>query len=239
MPKILIIDIETTGLDPDKDKIIEFGAALCDWKTKKPVYLLSENIQFDDEIDPMITDLTGIETYMVKAPYAVPLKTAFFMLNRIAQKADYYCAHNAKFDFGFILPAAKEVGIQIPNKPIIDSRTDLPVKLTQRSFKLNYMLSDHGLFNPFAHRAVFDCLSVFKLMQQYKLKDILELQESEIMTIKANVGYTGRELARDYGFHWHGATKKWLLDIKKVRYEKMKLKRAFPFPVQVEFELPF
>ncbi len=77
MPKILIIDIETTGLDADKDKIIEFGAALCDWKTKKPVYLLSENIQFSGEIDPMITDLTGIETYMVKAPYAVPLKTAF------------------------------------------------------------------------------------------------------------------------------------------------------------------
>jgi len=238
MTKILIIDIETTGLDR-KDQIIEFGAALCDWETKKPVYLLSENIQYDGEIDPKITDRTGIETYMVKSPYAVPLKTALFFLKKISQKADYYCTQRSKSVFNFILPAAKELGIELPNRPIIDCPSDLPVKMTQIPLKLNHLLSEYGLLNPFSNRAVLNSLSVFKLMQQFPLSEILELQRSEMITIKGNVGYAGREMARAFGFHWDAPTKNWLMEIKKARYETMKKKLIFPFPTQIEFELPF
>ncbi len=239
MTKILIVDIETTGLDKDKDSIIEFGSVLCDWEKKKPIHMISENIQYTEEIDPLITELTGIETYMVKAPYAVPLKTALFFFNKIAQEADYYCAHNSEFDFDFILPAAEKLGIKLPNKQIIDTRFDLPISFDQKSFKLNYLLADHGLFNPFTHRVIFNCLSVFKLMQEFPLKVILEYLSSEIIVVKANVGYQGREMARDMGFRWDAPTKRWLMEIKKVKYYKMKDKRAFPFPTQVEFEIPF
>lgn len=237
MTKILIIDINTTGFDKNKDKIIEFGAALCDWKKKKPVYIISENIQYDEEIDPVVTDRTGIETYMVKTPYAVPLKTACFFLNKIAQEAHYYCIHDNPFDF--ILPAMKELGMKLPNKPIIESRTDLPVEVTHKSLELNHLLSEYGLINPLPHRAISNCLSLFQLMQKFKLKEIIKLQQSEMITIKGMVGYVGKDKARELGFQWDAPTKRWLLELKKCRFATMKYKKVFPFPVRVEYEIPF
>ena len=132
----MIIDVETTGLDHQRDSIIEFGAALCDWESGKPIYLQSDNIQYKGELDPKIIEITGIENFMLKAPYAIPLKTSLFFFSKIAQEADYYAAHNAKFDFGFLLAAAEKVGIQIPDKQIIDTRYDLPYPAKQKTFQL-------------------------------------------------------------------------------------------------------
>lgn len=99
------IDIETTGLDPDKDAIIEVGAI-----TFRGADILDEFstlINPPQEIPPFITQLTGITNEMVAD--APSLFTVRPQLNR--QLADYVLVgHNVEFDLGFLRAARIGVG---------------------------------------------------------------------------------------------------------------------------------
>jgi DNA polymerase III alpha subunit (gram-positive type) len=235
MIPILTFDVETTGFDAKKDEVIEIGAALFDWETKKPVSLQSDIVQYDGKINAEITRVTGIEQWMVKKPYAIPLKTAMFRLSRLMQIAKYIMAHNAQFDLRFLKAASEKTGIVLPERVCIDTMRDLPIPNHIKTKALNYLLTDHNLFNPFKHRAVFDCLSTFQLAACYDLEDIIEAQESELITVEALVDYDNKDLAREQGFHWNKDARKWLLEIKKSRFEKME----FPFDTTIDFEIPF
>lgn len=241
--KILTLDVETTGLDVETDQIIELGAVLYDWDSKKPLVLESNNVSYSGKISPKITKITGIEQFMVEKPYAISLKAALLRLKNLANVCDYYMAHNAGFDFSFLRKASITTNISLPFKPTIDTRYDLPYDEDQTNFKLNYLLADHGLFNPFAHRAVFDCMSTFMLAREYNLDDIIELTKSEMITVEAverngaGINYSKKDLARDKGFRWDSNRKKWLLDIKKIKFKK--LKETFPFHTKIVDEIPF
>lgn len=235
--KLMVFDCETTGLEWKKDKIIEFGAALFDFESGKPLYLQADNILYDGELTDEIKKITGIEQEMIRAPLAVNLKNVMFRFTRIAALADYYVGHNVQFDLDFILAACEETGFTLSDKPVIDTRYDLPYSPDQSTFKLNYLLADHKLFNPYAHRALFDCMSTFALLREYDIEETILNAKSETIEIMADVGFRAKDLARGMGFYWDGARKKWLLKIKKRRYEK--IKKDFPFKTKIEFEIPF
>ncbi len=61
--KLLGIDVETTGLDTNNDRITEVGLVV--WCTEKhaPLYLYNVNLLWPDmpELTPEITALTGID----------------------------------------------------------------------------------------------------------------------------------------------------------------------------------
>lgn len=241
MTLVTVVDLETTGFSKTNDDIIEFGAAQYNWESKKPILLQSDLVLTDKKLSPEILRVTGIEQYMVEKPFAIPLKTAMFRLKKIIEQSDYVVAHNAKFDLGFLSEAEKKTGIILDKKPIIDTRTDLPIDASIKTRKLNYLLAEHNLFNPFAHRALFDCMSTFQLMTCYKLEDILLNQKSPLLTVKAIVDFHEKDSAKEAGFHWDGKTKSWLLDIKKYQYEAIK----YDFETKIiagddeEFDIPF
>ena len=65
MAILLGIDVETSGLEPKVDRIIELGACTFDWDTKMPMQILSELIDPKMENDEFklpeeITKITGI-----------------------------------------------------------------------------------------------------------------------------------------------------------------------------------
>jgi DNA polymerase III alpha subunit (gram-positive type) len=244
MIPLLTVDVETTGLDANENEIIELGAVLSDWETKKPLVIQSSNIIFNGDLPREIQDITGIEPFMLQPPFAVSLKTALIRLAKLGEVAQAYVAHNATFDKGFITEAFKKCGLPgLPPRTWIDTRFDLPYPEKQSSFKLNYLLADHGLFNPFAHRAVFDCMSTNALMGQYDFNEILELAQSEMIIVEAveadgrGISFDRKDLAKEKGFRWEGNTKQWTLQIKRARYDK--IKDSFPFDTEVIFEVPF
>ena len=100
MPKTLAcLDIETTGLSPDRDKIIEIGVAIFDFKERKIIKEFSTFINPGVAIPSQVTNLTGITDADVKtAPKIADIKTELEEFIR-----DYpIVGHNINFDIEFL-----------------------------------------------------------------------------------------------------------------------------------------
>ena len=128
---IVSLDLETTGIDKSKDKIIEIGAVKYDIKNGSKEYF-SQLINPVVQISEFIEDLTGISNSDVEhMPIIDEVKNEF---------KEFYCdyennqhliiAHNANFDIGFL----KSNGFNFNNN-IFDT------------YDLAYTLIDKGDYN--------------------------------------------------------------------------------------------
>jgi len=111
--KISIIDLETTGLDPDKHEIIEIGAVIFD--DEKPGSLETVNIKVIPEhienASPKALEVNGYK----KEDWtdAVTLEKAMSILSPKVGDS-IFCAHNMIFDWGFLNAACKKLFIELP-----------------------------------------------------------------------------------------------------------------------------
>jgi DNA polymerase-3 subunit epsilon len=226
---ILGVDFETTGLDRVTDEIIEVGAVLWDSERKIPVSILSHIVRpAGREVSPEIAKLTGIDQETVKR-FGVPFDAIACSLRWMSEQAEYYCAHNAPFDRGFLEASVGRYQItSFAHRPWIDTRTDLPERAYGKSSALNYLAADHGFVNPFKHRAVFDVMTMFRIMSEYDLDDILALQASPTVRLVANVSFELKDRAKEAGFHWDPATREWFRNVKQIHLAGM----SFEFPVK-------
>ena len=95
--KYIAFDIETTGLDPMYDEIIEIGAIKIE--DGKEIETFSTLIKPDYEIDEFITELTGITNEMVMdAPKINEVLPKFMDFI----KDSVIIGHNVNFDINFI-----------------------------------------------------------------------------------------------------------------------------------------
>jgi len=160
---IIALDIETTGLSPEHDKIIEIGAALINLETRK-----SEN-QFKTFVNPgvpipsLVTNLTGITDEDVKnAPKIEELNE---------QLADFIkdfpiMGHNISFDIGFL----ETNGLDLPNKRL-DSMDIVHIAIPKgESYSLEIVAERLGIKETGKHRALKDVINNTEVM--WNLLDI-------------------------------------------------------------------
>lgn len=112
----VVLDVETTGLDADKDAIIEIAAI----KVEQGVEAgrLHELIRYDKGIPKKVVELTGITDEML-AEKGIELERAVsgllsFVGSRIV------VAHNASFDTGFVQAACEECDLDDFDKALLD-----------------------------------------------------------------------------------------------------------------------
>ena len=112
----VVFDIETTGLDPEFDEIIEIGAV----KIKDGIKIDTFNslIKPEYEIDEFITELTGITNEMVEnAPSIDEVLPKFMDFIR-----DYIIiGHNVNFDINFIYDNLEELNIPPITNDFVDT----------------------------------------------------------------------------------------------------------------------
>lgn len=99
----VLVDIETTGLSPITDEIIEIGAIKV--KQNKIVDKYNELIKVNREISPFITNLTGITNEMLqtgKNPITVYKEFIDFIGENVI------IGHNVNFDLGFLTDKCKK-----------------------------------------------------------------------------------------------------------------------------------
>lgn len=172
----VVFDIETTGLDPHNDKIIEIGAIKL--QAGKIVEEFSTFINPEREISQEITKLTSITNEMVKDADTIDIVLPKFL---------DFCgdstvvAHNAKFDVGFITQKAKELGREY-SPSVIDTLHWGRVLLPQlKRFGLKYIANHFNVSLENHHRAVDDTKATseifMKFLDMITRKGILKLTE--------------------------------------------------------------
>lgn len=237
--RLLFIDTETTGLDSEKDRVIEVGAVL--WCTKKKKILDSMNlfVDFPDrpEITPFITDLTGIENDDV-VEFGVDPEGVFSEVARMAEKASYLVAHNAPFDKGMIDSSFKLLNMDTLTTPWIDTQRDIDYPEAMKSKKLNHLCADYGINpNTFAHRAFFDVMQMIQLFEKHDFKKILEDMKHPIVKVRAftqepwldKKEIKDNDIAKQHGFRWEN--KMWQREVRLHKLEELKARCSLELKV--------
>jgi DNA polymerase III subunit epsilon len=213
--KILGIDLETTGLDFTTDRITEIGAVLWDTSTGTPLRLFNTLVRHTDAppITPEIERLTGITQEMIDT-YGVPIAACLPKLFVMMSEADAIVAHNGTgFDRPMLAAQIERLGKIAPERPWIDTATDVPYPPHITTRKLVHLAAEHGFLNPFAHRAQFDVLTMLRILQHYDIHEVLDTARQPSITLIAQVSYDDREKAKSRGYRWHDS-KTWRKTIK-------------------------
>ncbi|MBQ2785012.1 MAG: PolC-type DNA polymerase III [Oscillospiraceae bacterium] len=176
-------DLETTGLLPESDQIIEIGAVLM--KSGKELDRFQAFVNPHQALERKIIDLTGITDDMLKdAPDIEEVLPAFlkFIGGRVL------VAHNAKFDISFIQAACSRLNLPY-NYTSIDTLSLSQQLLPQLGkHKLDIVAKELKLPNFNHHRAADDAnicgLILAKLFPQLKDMGINSLQNVNSILMK-------------------------------------------------------
>lgn len=162
-----IVDIETTGGRPDRDKITEIGIVLHNGREITETY--STLINPGVSIPPFITQITGIHQEMVEdAPRFH--EVARDILLRLDKAV--FVAHNARFDYHFLRESYRDLGFTL-SRPWLCT-----VKLSRQyfpglpSYSLENLIRHFNIPAERRHRALDDALATAELFGKImKLQD--------------------------------------------------------------------
>lgn len=159
MKEFIVFDIETSGLDPHVDRIVEL-AAIRFCEDGSEVARFSSLVNPQIEIPEYVTDIHGITNEMViSSPSFSDINSYFTQLTANAAIA---IAHNAKFDVSFINQELKRCGLDVP---IRYSTYDIICSMSYakhkhpflHSYSLPNLVKHFNLPPGNFHRAIADC----------------------------------------------------------------------------------
>jgi DNA polymerase-3 subunit epsilon len=235
---ILGKDYETTGLEPEKHSITEVGMVLWDTDLHAPIKVMGFLVDPGPNAvwDPVTLKITGL-TPELCAKFGYPDERALKQVIAWHENAEVICAHNGtRFDRPFFEAWCRRLGFYVNPKLWIDTNTDIELGELdfKKSRKLTYMAADHQFLNPFPHRAVFDVMTMLKVLDNYDLERVLFLAKQPVVDVIANVSYDDRELAKARGYRWYPEQKLWVMTMKECFVEKEQAEAGFPIKVVSE-----
>ena len=143
-------DVETTGLDPNSDRIIEIAG--IKYINNQIVEEFSSLVNPEVSIPPMITNLTGIDDEMVAdAPTIDNVLVHFIGFTEGLPLV----AHNADFDMGFLQTACHRLGFEAENG-VIDTLGASRKAFDLPKYNLGAIRTHLGIEVGEAHRAKAD-----------------------------------------------------------------------------------
>lgn len=193
-----IIDIETTGLSPVNDKIIEIAVYIHDGK--KIVDEYSSLVNPERIISANITRLTGISNDMVKdAPKFWEIAKDIVILT----EGKSFVAHNASFDYNFIRNEFKSLGYDFKRDRLCTVKLSRKIIPNHKSYSLGKLCNDLNIKIDGRHRAAGDALATVKLFEHLLETDstLGHLNSSKFYNIDATVIKSLPEESGVYYFH--------------------------------------
>jgi len=172
----VVFDIETTGFSSQNDRIIEIGAVKV--KNGEIIDEFSVFVNPQKDIPLEITELTGIDNYMVK-----DAKTIDIVIKEFYDFVDgsILVAHNAAFDTSFIKKNYLDNDLEF-NYPIMDT---IPLCKylypALNKYKLNVICKYLGITLLNHHRAVDDAKATamvfLKAQEELRSREIIKLSD--------------------------------------------------------------
>jgi len=155
-----ILDIETTGLSPVREKITEIAIFLHDGT--KIIDEYSTLINPEKKIPYRITRITGINNHMVEnAPrfFEVGRKIVEFTEGSII------IGHNVRFDYGFIRQEFLRLGFDFQRETLDTVKLSRKLIPGYPSYSLGKLCRNLGISNHSRHRAAGDALATVNLFE--------------------------------------------------------------------------
>jgi len=160
--EFVAFDIETTGLDSERERITEIGAVR--YKNGEIGERFQTFVDPEIHIPGNITQLTGISDADVKG--APKLKEALKSFIDFVGDAPL-CAHNADFDMGFITRGCEREGLDfapVSLDTLVMAQNLLP---ELKKYKLDIVAAHLGLPEFNHHRAVDDAVTVGHMLAKF------------------------------------------------------------------------
>ena len=226
----VILDVETTGLDPAKDEVIELGMVRFEFASDGRIFGVTGT--FDEMREPSvpipteITQLTGITEADVAGKSIDPNQVADFVT-----EASVVIAHNAGFDRKFCERAwplfEKKAWACSANQ--VDWRGE-----GFDGSRLGYLLAGCGLFHG-AHRADADCGALLEILSrplpasgELALKRLLDTARQATARVWAvDSPFDLKNVLKARGYRWNDGSdarpKSWWIDVPEDRLEAERL----------------
>lgn len=243
--QVVVVDTETTGLNADKDEIIEIGlVVVAVGATSGQVFEVLDSYGALEEpsgpIPPETTQVHGITDEMVVGQRIDDLRVQAMLKN-----VGLVIAHNAAFDRRFLerrLPVFAELPWACSVKDVAWYEEGFG------SQKLDYLLMQCGFFHE-AHRAEADCLALLEVLQRPLAKasgvamtQLLRAANQKRYRIWAvNSPFEVKDALKAVGYRWDATLRCWNLETSEVALEeelqRLKLVAYLKRPAKIEVEL--
>lgn len=155
-----IVDLETTGGRPDRDKITEIGIVIHNGH--EIIDTFSSLINPGVTIPPMITRITGITQEMVdSAPpfYEVAKQVALITEHSV------FVAHNVRFDYHFLREAFSDLGFTYTRPQLCTVKMSRKVFPGLASYSLGNLIRHFNIPVNARHRALDDAQATARLLE--------------------------------------------------------------------------
>ncbi|MGY2048402.1 3'-5' exonuclease [Methylobacterium sp. JK268] len=223
----LVLDTETTGLDPATDEVIELGMVAFTYGRSGRIYRVRERFnqlhQPRGPIPETVTRLTGITDTDVAGH-----RIDDAAVEALAGKAQLVIAHNARFDrrmcemrWPFFAGLAWACSCHQ-----IDWREE-----GHEAARLGGLLADHGRFHN-GHRAIDDCEALLWLLAQplrrsgrLGLAALLDAARRPTVRLWASEApFALKERLKDRNYRWSSRRRCWYVDLDE---EQIEIERSF------------
>lgn len=156
---LVFLDIETTGLDVEKDKIIEIGAIKLMGEQEE---VFHELIKIKEKIPNTIEKLTGITSSELSSD-GVELERCIAEFREFIGKSELI-GYNIRFDITFLNKALSNASLPpIHNKTSDLMREAKKRNMFQTNYKLDTTLREYGIDKVVRHRALEDAKLINQL----------------------------------------------------------------------------
>ena len=196
--RLLILDTETTGLDPQCDRCIEVGAVLFDVPRRSVLSQVSFLLPCEQNPAQAVN---GIDPVLTRQPQ--PWQQGLKWFEALLASADLMVAHNAAFDrqwFGIApLPPVEKPWLCTMDDIRWPAERHLRSSPSVRDLALAYSVPVWA-----AHRALTDCIYLAQVFERCgDLEQLLAQGLEPRRLYRARLSYDERHKAREAGFRWN------------------------------------
>lgn len=161
----VVVDLETTGISPARDRIIEIGAVRVEHGTVTAEY--SKLVNPGRPVGGFITGLTGISDEMVGNASPTEAVLPDFLAH--LRPSDTIVAHNANFDINFLYDnCMRTLGKPFSYDFIDTLRLSRALFPQERQHRLVDLIQRFGIADEEEHRGLSDALQTVECYERMK-----------------------------------------------------------------------
>ena len=179
LPNLAIVDVETSGMSPYRDRIIEIGIIRVE--DNRVVSNFNQLIDPERVVPQWITNITGIRHSDVQGK---PLFSEKFPeVDALLQDA-VFVAHNVNFDYNFFRNEYQRMGRDFEMEKVCTIKLSKFFNPNYDGHGLDKIIARYGMEVENRHRAYDDALILWKfinrLRSQFSLEELVKAIEIQL-----------------------------------------------------------